>query len=298
MITDDEIKEYSIKTNPSTIIHKYNNHNKRRKISIPLFSTLFVACAGLVLFLVLSLRKVDSINQINVDNATLNFQVESLVSIICHDNSNIKLANNVTDEDYQKAIDDYKVFEDIIYDKYNKVTPNLDYQYGEFKGSFGTYELNVVGDSYEMMINYKNKKEDESEFFGEIIILDNVYSVSGSEEREEDELELKIKIYISEDEYYSVSEEYEEDEYSYKFKIKSKNKDAYSYKLKIEEEEIKLEVEQDGIKTEYKIEVLSNSKWEIKYNTEDLELKFYMIIDEFGKKRYEYTNKTKSSNAI
>ena len=296
MITDKEIKEYNIKVNSNSILSVYNRKKHKRKTLGFILTPALAILGCIILFFTIMLNTDKPIEQIQVDNVKLNFEVESLVSIISHEKANLNLSSTITDEDYLNAIDDFKPFEDIIYQKYNKIIPQSEFEYGDFNGIFNNYKLKIFSSSYEMLVNYNNINDEESEFQGEIKIGSDIYQINGSSEKEIDEVELEIKIYISADEYYCISEEYENDEYSYHFKIKNKN--DYSYKLEIEEDEIKLKINKNKDSFEYEIVVLNDTKWEISYKNSKIKLEFMMIILENGKKSYIYTNKSSNKIAI
>lgn len=291
MITDDEIRDYKVKTTSSGIINKFKNEKPRKKFQLPLICICSTAFAVLAIFLMI---KSFTKSKININNDVFSFQVNSLVSIIT--NNDTSLLADLSDTVYLDAVKQYKVFEDLIYDKFYNLEDELKYDYNNYKGNYGTYKLKVSFNSYEMLINYNNISDEESKFTGEININNRIYSIEGKQEIEEDEIELTTKIFISDDEYYIVEEEYEGDEYSYKFKIKNKNKSIYTYKLSIEENEIELKISTNNIEYEYNI-VIENDRWNFEYSFNGIKLNFYMIIEN-NKKIYQKTNNLNILNAI
>ena len=291
MITDDEIRDYKVKTTSSGIINKFKNEKPKKRFQLPLICICSTAFAVLTIFLMVKLFVK---TKININNDVFCFQVNSLVSIITKNETS--LLNNSSDIVYLYAVKQYNVFEDLIYDKYYNLENSLTYDYDSYKGVYDTYKLKVSFDSYEMFINYKNISGEESEFNGEININNTIYKIEGKQEIEDDEVELSTKIYISDDEYYIVEEEYEEDEYSYKFIIKNKNKSIYTCKLSIEENEIELKVSTNNIEHLYII-VVENNKWNFEYRFNDISINFYMIIEN-NKKIYKKANNLDILNAI
>ena len=291
MITDDEIRDYKVKTTSSGIINKFKNEKPKKRFQLPLICICSTAFAVLTIFLMVKLFVK---TKININNDVFCFQVNSLVSIITKNETS--LLNNSSDIVYLDAVKQYNVFEDLIYDKYYNLENSLTYDYDSYKGVYDTYKLKVSFDSYEMFINYKNISGEESEFNGEININNTIYKIEGKQEIEDDEVELSTKIYISDDEYYIVEEEYEEDEYSYKFIIKNKNKSIYTCKLSIEENEIELKVSTNNIEHLYII-VVENNKWNFEYRFNDISINFYMIIEN-NKKIYKKANNLDILNAI
>lgn len=291
MITDDEIRDYKVKTTSSGIINKFKNEKPKKRFQLPLICICSTAFAVLTIFLMVKLFVK---TKININNDVFCFQVNSLVSIITKNETS--LLNNSSDIVYLDAVKQYNVFEDLIYDKYYNLENSLTYDYDSYKGVYDTYKLKVSFDSYEMFINYKNISGEESEFNGEININNTIYKIEGKQEIEDDEVELSTKIYISDDEYYIVEEEYEEDEYSYKFIIKNKNKSIYTCKLSIEENEIELKVSTNNIEHLYII-VVENNKWNFEYKFNDICINFYMIIEN-NKKIYKKANNLDILNAI
>ena len=291
MITDDEIRDYKVKTTSSGIINKFKNEKPKKRFQLPLICICSTAFAVLTIFLMVKLFVK---TKININNDVFCFQVNSLVSIITKNETS--LLNNSSDIVYLYAVKQYNVFEDLIYDKYYNLENSLTYDYDSYKGVYDTYKLKVSFDSYEMFINYKNISGEESEFNGEININNTIYKIEGKQEIEDDEVELSTKIYISDDEYYIVEEESEEDEYSYKFIIKNKNKSIYTCKLSIEENEIELKVSTNNIEHLYII-VVENNKWNFEYRFNDISINFYMIIEN-NKKIYKKANNLDILNAI
>lgn len=306
-ISDNDIREYKIKTTSNMILDEFNKNTAKPKFRLKFgisLSSLLVIATSIVLLLALFLPNSSTKNSgnhnnlktsINVNEETLNFQVNSLVSIISNEekvNNNTRLSFGnplefVDDFLFDDAIKEYQKFEDVIYNKYYKIEENFTYTYDNYHGSLDDYNLMIGFNEYKVYINYTNFEDDEAIFSGEILIDGTIYKIEGKEEREEDELELSTKIYISDNVYYKVEEEYENDEYSYKFQVKSKDRDKYEYKLKIEEEEISFKLESGNKKFEYEIEASDRNNWKIVFKNNDNRFDFSLEIDGFGKKNYK-----------
>lgn len=326
-ISDENIRNYEIKTTSNMILDKYNKVNNKSKFRLGISISSFIIVALSIILIIVLIPKKNSPKNIpddipsddivsdviNVDEEVLNFQVSSLVSLISNTNatkvnslmysiSNSDFNTNLlfspfvednngsfenNDDYFNRAIEEYQLFEDVIYNKYYKIEEEFTYNYNDYKGEYNDYKLMLGFNKYEIYINYTNIEDDESEFEGEINIDGVIYRIEGKEERESDELELSTKIYISEDEYYQVKEEYEDDEYSYKFSIKSKNKDKSEYKLKIEDEKISFKIDSNDKRLEYDIRIKDENNWEIGFNDSDNKFNFFLEVDDKGNKNYK-----------
>ena len=127
MITDDEIRDYKVKTTSSGIINKFKNEKPKKRFQLPLICICSTAFAVLTIFLMVKLFVK---TKININNDVFCFQVNSLVSIITKNETS--LLNNSSDIVYLDAVKQYNVFEDLIYDKYYNLENSLTYDYDSY----------------------------------------------------------------------------------------------------------------------------------------------------------------------
>ena len=303
-ISDDDIRNYKIKTSSSMILDKVNKPAPKPKsklifrLGVSLSSLMALAAVILCIILFPNNNQPNNKkNTLNVNEETLNFQVSSLLTIISNEtvlsynsltnyNKNRLNSSKNDDDTFNDIVKEYQLFEDVIYNKYYKLNEKITFNYNDYQGYYDNYQLMLGYNDYKIYINYINKEDDESEFKGEIEINGAYYKIEGKEEKETDELELTTKIYLSDDEYYLVEEEYENDEYSYRFLIKLKNKEKQEYKLEIEEDNITFMVKSNDKEYEYDIKVLDEKNWTFECNHGDGKLDFSLEIDKDGKKNY------------
>lgn len=225
------------------------------------------------------------------------------VNVINNNNNNLlTLSNNIniSDLDYVKEFQKYfYLVED--YFKMNTETITITYnENDDYKYQMDVIIENVFGQKDEYILYYNEKREfeddEEEKKMTGILIHENItYNFRSEEELEEDESEIKVIIY--KDNYNNrieIEKEIENDEYQYEYIIYNNNNEVLEIELEVEDDEMTLEIKSKDNDYEYIISKLSNNKFKIVYDEEEV---FYLNIDIENKKYdYSYTEQKLSSN--
>ncbi|MGM9971079.1 MAG: hypothetical protein ACI35W_01560 [Anaeroplasmataceae bacterium] len=274
-ISDEDIRNYQIKTTSNMILNEVNKVNTkpkfqfRFKLGISL-SSLFVAACSIILIIALlpsndtpkNIEGGDTDTTINVDEEVLNFQVSSLVSIISNDINTALLNTSLS------------------------ITDDFEY---EFENPFDNNGFEDPFDNrFEDPFNNDNNKEVDEDFFNDVI------------------KEYQLFEDVIYNKYYKIEEEitYNYNEYKgmyddYKLMLGYNNYKIYVNYINKDDEESEFEGEIDINGTIYRIEGKEEK------DIDELELstkiylsddEYYLVKEEYEDDEYSYKFSIKSKN--
>ena len=218
------------------------------------------------------------------------------VNLVTNNNQNINLSftNYLLTTNINSTIDNFHKYFYLIEDYFGliehqiEISENTENAY-QYKMVVAT--INEFGEKTEYILYYNeereaDKDETEKEMSGILIYNGNTYNFFSEEEIENEESEVKVVIYQdSMDNRIEIEKEYELDEYQFTYEVFENDDTVLLIELEVEESEIKLKIEKDQEDYEYDVIKLSNNKYEILIENDEL---IILEVDVL-KKEYQYT---------